>query len=98
MSHHQRATLHVIQTQTSHSHFLPVRSFISPFVFQSNQKVNARWTTDEQLLAVQGELVVVTMVTSIFKQVKAANVKVCTVCVCIIKSFNTADGSEGSAR
>lgn len=24
------------------------------FAFQSNQKVNARWTTDEQLLAVQG--------------------------------------------
>lgn len=24
-------------------------------LLQSNQKVNARWTTDEQLLAVQGE-------------------------------------------
>lgn len=27
-------------------------------ILQSNQKVNARWTTDEQLLAVQGELYV----------------------------------------
>lgn len=41
-------------SSVSASHLLPV-SHCHSVVLQSNQKVNARWTTDEQLLAVQGE-------------------------------------------
>lgn len=38
-----------------HTCYLSVTSHCHSVVLQCNQKVNARWTTDEQLLAVQGE-------------------------------------------